>query len=89
VNYWDHHGLLFLVALALFPRLTCLFAVATPFGWLHWLGWLFAPHILVAVLATVMYRETNPVLVVIAWLFAVCGTGAESKTVASSRHSTA
>jgi hypothetical protein len=40
-----------LLGLAVFPRITLLF-VGGPFGWLHWLGWVFAPHLLVAILAT-------------------------------------
>jgi hypothetical protein len=74
VNYWDVHGVWFLVACALFPRLTMLFAVATPFGWLAWLGWALVPQVTVAILATGMYWDTNPVLCVLAWICAL-GTG--------------
>lgn len=54
-----------------------LFAVVTPFGWLAWLGWVFCPHLLVAVLATQRYWDTNPVLVIIGWILAFGGTGSE------------
>ena len=80
MNFWHVHGIFFLFFIAVFPRLTMLFAVAGPFGWLTWLGWLFLPHVTVAILATVAYWHTNPVLCVIAWLFALGGTTAEGKT---------
>ena len=68
------HGWLFLVAATFFPRLTMLFAVSVPFGFVAWLGWLFVPHLTVAVLATTYYG-TNPVLCVIAWFVAIGGNG--------------
>ena len=83
MDYWDVHGWLFLIALTFIPRLTMLFAVASPFGLLHWLGWLFAPHLLVAIMATTRYWDTNPVLCIVAWMVAFGGTGAESKTVST------
>ncbi len=58
-----------------------LFAVATPFGFLAWLGWLFAPHLTVAILATQFYWHTNPLLCIIAWFVALAGTGGEYKVV--------
>lgn len=72
------HPWLFLFCMACFPRLTMLFAVATPFGFLHWLGWFFAPHLLAAIMATYMYWRTNPVLCVIAWSCALGGTSTEA-----------
>jgi hypothetical protein len=77
MDFWSQHGWLFLVFLAAFPRLTMLLAVSTPFGWLHWLGWLFAPHLLVALLATYYYWETNPLLCVGAWILGVAATFGE------------
>jgi hypothetical protein len=70
------HPLLLLFALTVFPRIALLF-VGGPFGWLHWLGWLFTPHLLVAILATTRYWDTDPVLCVIAWFLAFAGTGGE------------
>lgn len=70
MDFWQAHGWWFLLFIALCPRLTLLFAVAVPFGWLAWLGWLFAPSLLVAILATTYYWPTNPVLCVFAWMFA-------------------
>ena len=79
MDYWQVHGWLFLIAATFFPRLTMLFAVSAPFGWLAWLGWLVAPHVTVAVLATAYYWHTNPILCVIAWFVAFGGTAGESK----------
>lgn len=70
---------LLLVALALFPRITLLF-IGGPFAWFHWLGWVFTPHLLVALMATFRYADTNPGLTVVAWLLALSGTGAEART---------
>ena len=70
MDFWQVHGIWFLVFLVMFPRLTMLFAVATPFGWLAWLGWFFWPSGLVAILATGMYWNTNPFLCIFAWGFA-------------------
>ena len=58
-----------------------LFAVSAPFGILAWLGWIFCPHITVAILATTYYWQTNPILCIIAWIVALAGTGGEAKVV--------
>jgi hypothetical protein len=81
MNFWDVHGLIFLIFITLFPRLTMLFAVVTPFSPLAWIGWLFAPHLTVAILATQFYWQTNPILCIIAWFVALAGTGGEAKVV--------
>jgi hypothetical protein len=80
-DFWQHHGIFFLIFVTLFPRLTMLFAVTVPFGFLAWLGWLFVPHLTVAILATTYYWETNPILCIIAWFVALAGTGGEGKVV--------
>lgn len=82
MSFWDVHtwDWLVLAGLALFPRITLLF-IGGPFGWLHWLGWAIAPHLLVAILATTKYWDTDPVLCVIAWFIAFAGTGGEGKIV--------
>lgn len=77
-NFFDQYGVTTLVCLALFPRLTLLFASFATGGLLWWLGWIFTPHLLVAFLST-SYWDTNPVLVVVAWLIALSGTWAETK----------
>ncbi len=78
MNFFQHHGVLVLICLAIFPRLTLLFASFASGGVLWWLGWIFTPHILVAFLS-LPYWHSNPVLVVFAWIFALCGTGAEGE----------
>lgn len=83
MDFFDNYGVLTLICLALFPRLTLLFASFATGGLLWWLGWIFTPHLLVAILA-IPYWDTNPVLVVIAWIFAFNGTLVETR-VANSR----
>lgn len=80
-NYWNNHGILFLVAITIFPRLTLLFSSVATGGLFWWLAWLFAPRVLVAVLATVAYWNANPVLVIAAWLIALGGEGSEKYVV--------
>lgn len=48
-SYWEVHGLLFSLALLLYPRLTLLLCAAFPHyaGPASWLGWLLAPHLTV------------------------------------------
>ena len=84
MDYCQVHGWLFLIGATFFPRLTMLFAVSMPFGILAWAGWLFVPHLTVAVLATTYYWHTNPILCIIAWFVAIGGTAGEGK-VASKR----
>ncbi|MDR3607156.1 MAG: hypothetical protein P4M08_07240 [Oligoflexia bacterium] len=76
-DYWDYHGILFLICIAFFPRLTLLFSSVPTGGVLWWLSWLFAPRLLVAVLATVTYWSQNPILVGMAWLVAIGGESSE------------
>ncbi|MGE0792063.1 MAG: hypothetical protein AB7S26_40695 [Sandaracinaceae bacterium] len=71
-------GWLVLIGLALFPRITLLF-VGGAFGPLAWLGWVICPHLLVAILGTTYYWDTNPVLCIVAWFFAFAGTGGEGR----------
>lgn len=89
ISYWDAHsmlpGIFLCICLALIPRITTLFLLLlTSFasgGILWWLGWFFAPHFLVAFLATFAYWNTNPALVIFAWIWAWLGTGVETQTV--------
>lgn len=78
-DVFAHHGTWFLIGLALFPRITLLVSSVVSGGLLWWLGFIFAPHLLVAFLA-IPFWDSNPVLVVIAWLCALSGTSAESRT---------
>ena len=81
MNFWMEHGIFFLIFATFFPRLTMLFAVTAPFGFIEWLGWAIFPHLTVAILATQYYWETNPILCLIAWFIAFAGTGGEAKVV--------
>jgi len=78
MNFLDQHHALLLPLLALFPRLTLLFGGFVSGGLLWWAGWLLCPHLLVAILA-LPYWDTNPFLVIISWLVAFGGTGAEAR----------
>ena len=80
MDFFDNHSTLVLVGLALFPRLTLIFASFATGGVLWWLGWLFTPHLLVAILS-LPYWDTDPVLVVMAWILALGGTSGEASTV--------
>jgi hypothetical protein len=83
-DFWDYHGFLYLAAVTVFPRLTLLFTTVVAGasgGLLWWAGWLLAPRVLVAVLATIAYWNQNPILVVIAWLVAFGGESSEKYVV--------
>lgn len=76
-NYWQHHGILLLVFLSLFPRLALFFS-SIPFGgFFWWLGFFFFPRYLIAFLATLNYWHQNPFLVTIAWFIAIGGESTE------------
>ncbi|MCX6112638.1 MAG: hypothetical protein NTY22_05050 [Proteobacteria bacterium] len=77
IDYWNVHGFWFLVFISFFPRLTLFFS-SVPFGGLFWwLGFIFAPRLLVAILATVGYWNTNKFLVIASWLIAIGGESSE------------
>ncbi len=88
VDFWQVHGWAFLIGLVFFPRITMLVAgtalefmkFASPWGILAWIGWMFAPYLVIAILASTFYWDTNPGLCVGAWILAVSGTGGESYT---------
>lgn len=85
MDFWQTHGILFLLGCTFFPRITLLFFSAVSFGFWTFIGWLFVPHLTVAIIATTLYWDTNPILVIIAWLVAFGGTSAESKVVSKAR----
>jgi hypothetical protein len=84
MNFWDYHGIWFLLGLTFFPRITTFFFMATPFWWLAWLGWIFTPHLLVA-FYSLQYWNENPFLVFMAWVIAFTGTGGEAKVADNAR----
>jgi hypothetical protein len=73
VNFFQKHGIFFLIFITLFPRLTLLFSSVATGGLLWWLAFFICPRVLVASLATVAYFHTNPILVTISWLVALGG----------------
>ena len=82
MDYFAKHGWIFLMFLAFFPRVTLLFSglilnTIELGGILWWIGFFFAPRVLVATLATIGYWNTNQVLVVLAWLIALGGESSE------------
>lgn len=81
VNYWDNHGVFFLVFITVFPRLTLLFSSVAFGGFFWWIGFIFAPRVLVAILATLAYLQTNPILVIISWVVALSGESTEKYTL--------
>lgn len=83
INYWQNHGFFLLIFLALFPRLTLLFSSIASGGIFWWLGWIFVPRVLVAILATISYWQTNKILVIFSWLFAVSGESSEKTFIRS------
>lgn len=84
-DFWQVHGVGFVLAMCFFPRLTLLFSSVVSGGIFWWLGWLIAPRILVAILASSAYWQTNPILVVITWLWALAGEGTEKGAMKRSR----
>jgi hypothetical protein len=77
-NFWELHSLLFLFFMLFFPRLTLLFATAWGGFW-WWMGLIFAPRFMAALIGTILFWDTNPVLVIISWFFALGGTHTEVK----------
>ncbi len=85
VDFFQKHNFLFLVFISFFPRLTLLFS-SVPFGgFLWWTGFFFMPRLLVAVLATLAYAKTNPLLVGIAWVVALSGEVMEKKKITGNK----
>jgi hypothetical protein len=86
INFWDVHGVFFIGFMFLFPRLTLLFSSVISGGFLWWLGWIFAPRLLVAVLATTAYWHTNTILVILTWIWAIGLESGEKKIVINRRN---
>ena len=86
IDFFTKHNILFLIFISFFPRLTLLFSSVSFGGFFWWLGFLFMPRLLVAVLATIAYGKTNPVLVAISWVVAISGEVMEKKKISGSRN---
>lgn len=82
-DFWNFHGVWFLIAMFFFPRLTMLFLTSTGGGFLYWLGWLLMPRLTVAIIATILFNEHNTLLLVFTWVWALGGEFGE-KSVAKS-----
>jgi len=80
-DFWDVHGIIFIICMFFFPRLTLLFSSVATGGCLWWLGLILAPRLLVAILATTHYWDTNPILVIFTWVWALGGESTEKKVV--------
>lgn len=81
MNFWDNHSILFVICMFFFPRLTMLFATTYGGGFLYWLGWFLAPRLTVAIIATMLYSQTNLIMVVLAWFWAMAGEGGEKNVI--------
>jgi len=81
VNYWEAHGLLFLLGLIFFPRITVLLFSRVTGGLLFWIGFLIFPRIFIAILAAAHYWDTNPILVILAFAVCLSGEGGEKKVI--------
>lgn len=85
MDFWELHGRFFLIFITLFPRITMVVVgTVSSFGLLGWLGWLFCPHLTVAILATMLYWDTNPVLCILSWVVALGGTSGETEAASRS-----
>ncbi|WP_408095495.1 hypothetical protein ACJVC5_10670 [Peredibacter sp. HCB2-198] len=85
VDFFQKHGVFFLIFITFFPRLTLLFSSVAFGGFFWWLGFFFCPRILVASLATVAYFHTNPILVTISWIVALGGETLEKAGLGGGR----
>ena len=81
MDFWSVHGWMFLLCMAVFPRITMLVATNIIFGPLAWIGWLLAPRLTCAIFATSIYWSHNTVLVVLTWIWALGGEFTEKKLV--------
>jgi len=81
MDFWDVHGLFFIIFMMFFPRLTMLFSgvCGAWSGLLFWIGWVLAPRLTVACLATTVYWDTNPIICVFAWLWCLGGEYSEKQ----------
>ncbi|MBX3016541.1 MAG: hypothetical protein KF767_01530 [Bdellovibrionaceae bacterium] len=85
MDFWDVHGIWFIIFMFFFPRLTLLFSSVAFGGLFWWLGFIFTPRLLVAILATTAYWETNQILVVFTWFWALGLESAEKRMLLGSR----
>ena len=77
LGFWQVHSIWFLLGLMFFPRITIWFFSAVTGGFLFWFGFLIIPRIFVAIIAAYNYWDTNPLLVICAFIWCLMGEGAE------------
>ncbi len=70
-DFWDTHSGWFILGMLCFPRLTMLFFTSYGSGFLYWAGWLFVPQLTVAVIAIILYGETNSGVDLLTWIWAL------------------
>ena len=75
-NFWIYHGFLLLIGLTLFPRLSILMC-NIPGGLFFWIIWIVFPRIVIAFYASILYFDTNPILVFLSWIIALSGESTE------------
>ena len=85
VDFWANHTWVFVFFMCFFPRLTMLLATTFGGGFWYWVGWFLAPRLTVAIIATMLYSQTNLTMVVLAWFWALGGESAEKSTASSRR----
>jgi len=92
MSFYDQHpfGLLLLFFMLVCPRLTFIIGMMSGVLDIHWTVWgliggVFIPRIVACIIATGTYWDTNPILVVFAWIFAVSTLGG-STTYTTKKH---
>lgn len=76
-GFFETHTIAQILGWLFFPRLMFWFFSAITGNFFFWLGVLCIPRIMVAFWATSYYWETNPILCVFVWFYALCGEGTE------------
>ena len=79
MSFWDVHGVIFLLGLMVFPRITVFFFSTVTGGLLFWIAFLIVPRIFIAILAAYNYWDTNPILVILAFLWCLGGETTEKE----------
>lgn len=81
MNFWEVHGVFFLLGLVFFPRLTVIFFSHVTGGPLFWIFFLLLPRLCIPILAAANYWDTNPVLVILSFVICLGGESGEKHVV--------
>jgi hypothetical protein len=81
MNFWEVHGIFFLLGLVFFPRITVILFSHVTGGPLFWIFFLIFPRIVIPILAAYHYWDTNPVLVVLSFVVSLSGETGEKQIV--------